>query len=260
MGQWTNQNYCLVLSGRKDHPEKAITTQNLKQCLLLKGINFNTHGKFFETSTLTYKGKIEEIPDELFNDAIMFSLFYIGCNFTNKGQKNFIMPFTHKELGCAKNNLNVLIPDFEEQTDVFSGCAASRHSFDFREFLTQFTFSAEAKNLYAAGLKIFRYYHNNPEYQNKDWNDSFYDITNAIMGKNPDNFISLNTESDTRVTKVKTTKGSKGFGRNTIKFAVSDEYMKIFTDFFDKRDALAQKINDELVAAGLLLWHRENIY
>lgn len=170
------------------------------------------------------------------------------------------MPFTHKELGCAKNNLNVLIPDFEEQTDVFSGCAASRHSFDFREFLTQFTFSAEAKNLYAAGLEIFRYYHNNPEYQNKDWNDSFYDITNAIMGKNPDNFISLNTESDTRVTKVKTTKGSKGFGRNTIKFAVSDEYMKIFTDFFDKRDALAQKINDELVAAGLLLWHRENIY
>ena len=80
------------------------------------------------------------------------------------------------------------------------------------------------------------------------------------MGKNPDDFGELETENDTRITKVKTTKGSKGFGRNTIKFAVSNEYLPVFLNFFDKRDILAQKINDELVAAGLLLWKRENIY
>jgi hypothetical protein len=256
LGQWTNQSYCIVISNRLSHTQ-YITTQNLQYALLLKGINFNTHAKYFETSDLTYKGKIEDISEELFNDAIMFSQFYIGNAFTNKGQKNYIMPFTSEELGCEKNDLNVLFPQ-DANVDLFS--ENIEKPFDFREFFHSFKYSKQAKKLYSAALKVFKYYHSQDCYKNKDFNDSFYDITNAIMGKDPENFQDLQTDNDTRITKVKTTKGTRGFGRNTIKYAVNSEYLPIFEEFFDARDTLARKINKELVDQGLLLWERENIY
>lgn len=256
LGQWTNQNYCLVLSNRSTH-NQHITTENIGIALMLKGLNFNTHGKYFETSNLTYKGKLNDICKELKIDAIVFSLFYKGNNFSNKeGQKNYVMPFTAEELGCAKNDLNVLFP---QMGDLFDGPSISE-PFDFREFLHQFEFSEEAKALYQAALEVFRYYHRSDEYANKDFNDSYYDITNAIMGKDVSTYKTMDKADDKRITKVKTTKGTKGFGRNTIAFAVGSKDLPIFYRFFDARDVLAKKINRLLVEQGLLLWERENIY
>lgn len=256
LGQWTNQNYCLVLSNRNTHSQH-ITTKNIGVALMLKGLNFNTHGKYFETSNLTYKGRLNDISNELKNDAIVFSLFYKGNNFSNKeGQRNYIMPFTADELGCAKNDLNVLFP---QMGDLFDELSLS-DPFDFREFLHQFEFSEEAKALYKAALEVFRYYHRSDEYANKDFNDSYYDITNAIMGKDVSTFQTLDRADDKRITKVKTTKGTKGFGRNTIAFAIESKYLPIFYRFFDARDILAKKINKQLVEQNLLLWERENIY
>lgn len=256
LGQWTNQNYCLVLSNRSTH-NQHITTENIGIALMLKGLNFNTHGKYFETSNLTYKGKLNDICKELKIDAIVFSLFYKGNNFSNKeGQKNYVIPFTAEELGCAKNDLNVLFP---QMGDLFDGPSISE-PFDFREFLHQFEFSEEAKALYQAALEVFRYYHRNDEYANKDFNDSYYDITNAIMGKDVSTYKTMDKADDRRITKVKTTKGTKGFGRNTIAFAVGSKDLLIFYRFFDARDVLAKKINRLLVEQGLLLWERENIY
>jgi len=234
-----------------------ITTGNLKYCLLSKGLIFNTHHKYFELNSIIYRGKIKNISNELFNDAIMFSQFYIGILFTNKGQKNYIMPFTAEELGCSKNDLNVLYP--QDNDDLLSSCN-TEEPFDFREFLSQFKFSMEAKNLYNAALEIFRYYHKNPQYINKDYNDSFYDITNAIMGKDTSAFKKFEETNNKRILRTKTTKGTKGFGRNTIKYVVSSKDLHIFTAFFDARDILAKKINRQLVKQGLLLWERENIY
>ena len=285
-----------------------ITTDNLRYCLLSYGINFNTHDKYFERSYMAYKGKTENIPDELFSDAICFTLFYKAVAFTNRGQKNYIMPFTAQQLGCAENDLNVLLPPLENPTlpplenptlfdEMFryaqhdgtrhSEAIPSRHSerseesrtrdvsaspqhdgstqydsrrqeFDFRVWLRQFSFSEEAKNLFAAALEVFRYYH--ATYAEHDWNDSFYDITNAIMGKDTSEFKTLDAKTDTRITRVKTTKGTRGFGRNTIKYAVPSSALPTFINFFDARDVLARKINRELLEAGLLLWERENIY
>lgn len=230
----------------------SITTNNLKYCLLHKGINFNTHIKYFERSNNVYRGKIEDIKEELFNDSIMFSLFYKNCAFSNKQNKNYIMPFTSEMLNCNKNDLNVLTNNTEN--NLFS----ADEVFDFREWLKQFNFSKEAKDLYKSALQIFLYYHKN--YSNTDYNDSFYDITNTIMNKDTNNFKTLSKENDTRINKTKTTKGTIGFGRNTIKSVVNSEYLPIFFDFFDKRDVLAKKINKQLVEGGLLLWERENIY
>lgn len=256
LGQWTNQNYCLVLSNRQTHSQ-LITSGNIEYALLLKGINFNTHGKYYETSNLTYKGIFEDINYELKTDAIMFSLFYKGILFSNKeGQKNYIMPFTAEELGCAKNDLNVLFPIM---ADLFDEQYEGK-PFDFREFMGQFEFSEEAKALYKAALEVFKYYHRSDEYPNKDYNDSYYDITNAIMGKDVTTYATMDKAKDKRITKVKTTKGTKGFGRNTIAFAVGSKDLPIFTRFFDARDTLAKKINRQLVEQGLLLWERENIY
>ncbi len=256
LGQWCYLNSCMKISNGGKEKAKKITSENIKWCLVSKGLCFNTHHKYFEWNYLVYKGHVTEISKELLSDAIMFSLFYKGILFSNKGQENYIMPFTAEELGCAKNDLNVLLP---EMNDLF-GTQPLAKPFDFREFLKQFEFSAEAKALYQAALEIFKYYHRSDEYPNKDYNDSYYDITNAIMGKNVSSFTTLDKANDKRITKVKTTKGTKGFGRNTIASAVGSKDLEIFFRFFDTRDVLAKKINKQLLEQNLLLWERENIY
>ena len=80
------------------------------------------------------------------------------------------------------------------------------------------------------------------------------------MGKDATSFSTLDKENDTRITKVKTTKGTKGFGRATIANVVPSNDIPIFTRFFDARDILAKKINKLLIEQKLLLWERENIY
>lgn len=233
-----------------------VTTGNLKLCLLSKGLIFNTHHKYFELNSFVYRGTVQEIPTELFNDAIMFSQFYKGILFTNKDKKNYIMPFTANELDCGINDLNVLFP--EGDANLFG--EQKEKAFDFRKFMQQFDFSAEAKALHDAALQVFRFYHQSDAYQDKDWNDSFYDIANAIMRKDITTFKSLDKPNDRRITKVKTTKGTRGFGRNTIVGFVPETALPMFYDFFDKRDALAEKINQELLDSHFLLWKRENIF
>ena len=233
-----------------------VTTHNLMYCLLSKGLIFNSHHKYFELNSTVYRGQLDDISEELKTDAIIFSLFYKGLLFSNKGQKNYIMPFTAQELGCNRNDLNVLYSD-ESQNDIFS----QGQYFDFREFLRQFTFSKEAKDLYIAALQVFKYYHSCQEYaHDRDWNDSYYDIANAIMGKDISSYSTVDSKNDKRITKVKTTKGTKGFGRKTIKSVVAAKDLPIFTNFFDARDVLAKKINKQLVEQKLLLWERENIF
>jgi hypothetical protein len=251
LGRWSYLQGAIDISNGEDGNNR-ITTNNLKYALLSKGINFNTHGKYFERSGYCYRGLVSEIPKELFNDSIMFSLFYKGIQFTNKEKPNYIMPFASKELNCNKNDLNVLRND----ADLLN---SEGESFDFRQWLEQFEFSLEAKALYQSALQVFLYYHKN--YQNTNYNDSFYDITNAIMGKDTTKFKTIDKEIDTRTLyRVKTTKGTTGFGRNTVKSVVGSKDLPIFYDFFDARNILAQKINKKLVESGLLLWERENIY
>lgn len=260
LGQWSYlQNVINIGNGGIEREKFKITTKNLKYCLISKGLNFNTHAKYFEYNDYVYRGKFSNISEELQSDAIMFSLFYIGNFFSNKlpNKRNFIMPFTKEELkgfGFITNDFNTLL---RQQSDILG--ETDTKEFDFRIWLQQFKFSNEALALKSAALNIFKYYHKH--YKNTNPNDSFYDITNTIMKKNSSQFKSLDSEKDTRINKIKTTKGTRGFGRNTIKSVIKNEDdLKMFYDFFDKRDILAKKINKQLVEQGLLLWERENIY
>ena len=296
IGLWSYLNSTLNITNKGKKTSYKITTKNLVWCLLSAGINFNTHHKYFERNDYVYRGCVEDIPRELFTDSIAFSLFYKKFAFTNKGgYKNYLMPFGAELLGCNPNALNVLhlergifekpptplkggtpndLKDFNDFKDHKNlkdspspqgrgqGGEVKSAFFDFRRWLQQFDFSPEAQALFQAALKIFRWYHQNPRFaKTRDWNDSWYDITNAIMGKDDSSFQTLDAEEDTRfLYKVRTTKGTRGFGRNTIKSAVASEDLPMFYHFFDVRDTLARKINKELFDAGLLLWERENIY
>ncbi|MBR3091287.1 MAG: hypothetical protein IKH10_04765, partial [Bacteroidetes bacterium] len=258
LGNVTYLNDVIKIGNGGIDRDNNVTTGNLKLCLLSKGLIFNTHHKYFEWNSIVYRGRIEDISAELFSDAIMFSLFYKNNFFSNKEYKNYIMPFKAEELVCKKNDLNVLYPE-NNNSDLFVQDNDEK-PFDFREFLSQFNFSKEAKDLYNASLEIFKYYHKCNDYIDKDWNDSFYDVTSTIMGKDSSSFKELESDNDTRINKVRTTKGTRGFARTTIKYFVNSEFVPMFIHFFDVRDVLAKKINKQLVDQKLLLWERENIY
>ncbi|EAH5982559.1 hypothetical protein EF869_04405 [Campylobacter upsaliensis] len=180
------------------------------------------------------------------------------------------MPFSAEELGgaCRHNDLNVLYPENAEligyDISVLDTPEVQKKKrnlelapFDFREFLQQFSFSKEAKSLFNAALEIFKYYHANPYYQNKDYNDSFYDITNAIMGKDKN---APTSKRNNQTIRTNTTKGTLGFGQKNIKFVIPSNDLKLFNHFFEVRKILAEKINEELLDSKLLLWKRENIF
>ena len=255
---YMTSGYSINLTNKISKNTNKITSHNLKYCLLSKGLIFNTHNHYFERNQYVHKGKVQDISDELLADSLMMALFYKNCAFSNKGQKNYIMPFTAEELECSKNDLNVLYS--QDKNDSLFSSADVEPPFDFRNFLKRFRFSKEAKDLYYAALEIFKFYHKNNEYIGKDYNDSFYDITNTIMGKDTSSFKELQTDNDTRINQTKTTKGTRGFGRHTIKSVINSAYLPIFENFFNKRDILAHKINRQLLEQGLLLWERENIY
>ena len=85
----------------------------------------------------------------------------------------------------------------------------TKQKFDFREWMqSEVQMSQEAQAVYDAALAIARYYHNHEAYvDGRNWNDSFYDIKNAIMAKDATAYQQRNTNKDRRVTKVKTAQG-----------------------------------------------------
>ena len=88
LGNYSYLESSINMTNKPSKNQTPITTENLQYCLLSKGLNFNTHHKYFERNDYVLKGKISEIPQELFNDSIAFSLFYLRMAFTNKAVTN----------------------------------------------------------------------------------------------------------------------------------------------------------------------------
>ena len=133
--------------------------------------------------------------------------------------------------------------------------------FNFREWMKDIDMSDEAKAVYDAALDIARYYHKHPAYASeRDWNDSFYDIKNAIMEKDAKGYQPLSKANDKRMTRVKTQKGAKGFSRINVRKVTDAKYWPLFDRYFDAMTTLAEKIIRQMVEARLLLWQPSNIY
>ncbi|WP_213272997.1 hypothetical protein [Campylobacter vulpis] len=88
MGNYSYLSSTINLTNKPSKNQTPISTENLQYCLLSKGLNFNTHHQYFKCNDYVLKGKISEIPQELFNDAIAFSLFFKNCAFVNKAVTN----------------------------------------------------------------------------------------------------------------------------------------------------------------------------
>lgn len=259
LGQHTVDHYCIMISNRIDS-NRYITTKNLRDVLVLKGINFNTHPKYYETQKHIYRGHVSDVTQELENDAIIYALFYKGNAFSNKeGHKNYLMPFAADELGCGSNDLYELFPKNEYSIPFPDGTQEERR-FNFREWIGKLQMSDEAKAVYETALAITRYYHTHPAYADRrNWNDSFYDIKNAIMEKDAAGYQPLDTPNDRRMTRVKTQKGVLGFSDINVRKVTSKEYWPMFDHYFAAMDVLANKIINMMVKKGLLLWHPSNI-
>ncbi len=255
IGSWCYlQNVLNIGNGGKNRNNK-ITTNNLEYCLVSKGLSFDTDAKYFEYNDFCYKGTFEDLSEELKNDAIMMSLYYIGNFFSNKTKVNYLQPFKYEELGCGYNELNNL--EWREATKNEEGAS---HVFDFREWFHKLKFSKEALELYKRALGVFKYY--KKTYNDADWNDSFYDISVRIMQKGQ--CQELDRKDDDRIHKIKTTKGQTGFSEQALckpnNQYITNDAVPTFKAFFEARTRLAEKINRQLVEAGLLLWERENIF
>ena len=260
LGQHTIDHYCIMISNHTDS-NRYITTGNLRDVLVLKGINFNTHPKYYETQSQIYRGNTTDIPVELQDDAIIYALFYKGNAFSNKdGVQNYLIPFTHEELGCGKNDLYELTPKSEYSIPFPDGTEETSR-FNFRVWMNDVQMSQEAKKVYNAALAVARYYHSHPAYADgRDWNDSFYDIKNAIMEKDAKGYQPLVKANDKRMTRVKTQKGAKGFSRINVHKVTDAKYWPLFDLYFDAMATLAEKIIRQMVETRLLLWQPSNIY
>lgn len=88
LGNYSYLESSINMTNKPSKNQTPITTENLQYCLLSKGLNFNTHHKYFERNDYVLKGKLSEISQELFSDSIAFSLFYLRMAFTNKAVTN----------------------------------------------------------------------------------------------------------------------------------------------------------------------------
>ncbi|EAK7235630.1 hypothetical protein CCP93_06705, partial [Campylobacter upsaliensis] len=84
LGNYSYLESSINMTNKPSKNQTPITTENLQYCLLSKGLNFNTHHKYFERNDYVLKSKLSEISQELFSDSIAFSLFYLRMAFTNK--------------------------------------------------------------------------------------------------------------------------------------------------------------------------------
>ena len=81
------------------------------------------------------------------------------------------------------------------------------------------------------------------------------------MGKDPNFDYKKKADSNKySLEQHRTTRGTRGFGRNRLKNVVPSKELPIFERFFEVRDILARKINKQLLDLGILLWERENLY
>jgi hypothetical protein len=224
--------------------KNKIATGNLEDVLLQSGVLYNSDLKYYEYYRTLAKAPDGKIKEQLKSDLITLALFY-KTNATGKDSKsgehiNYFVPFTEKELGFPSGKLAIAFPPK----------GSDEEPFDFRIWYNQYKRSAEAEALYRAALKIYRFYH-----------QRFSGRTNPNDGWN---VIKLALCQDTLDTKIKlagnysVTQGSnsrKGEDSYWNPKKLDSKYgVLLFSDYDRALLGLMQRVQDELVAAGIYLF------
>ena len=72
LGNLSYMEDVINLTNKESKNGNIITTDNIKWCLLSKGLCFNTHHHYFERNSLVYKGRVEDIND-IFSSFVLIS-------------------------------------------------------------------------------------------------------------------------------------------------------------------------------------------
>ena len=131
-----------------------------------------------------------ETDVEFQNDCFAFTLFHGSNNISSKDGVNHWIPFTENEINARDKFGSHFMVSFIGGKIIQNGYS---NLFEQEEdkFCIKRKFSLEAKNVFDAGRKLWRYYHAQP---NANVNASLYDIRDHFQGR--DDKGKMNPKSD----------------------------------------------------------------
>jgi hypothetical protein len=156
------------------------------------------------------------------NDCVVFTLFHTKNNIQSKYGVNHWIPFTEEEINAKNNFESHFMIDFIKDKTIH---VESKELFgEFSKKHKALKFSNEAKAVFKAGKKIWKYYHAQPSC---NVNASLYDIKDFFQGR--DNSGKMNNKSG------------------------DDTYNTLISELSTTLKALALKIQPKVYEYGFLL-------
>jgi len=163
-----------------------------------------------------------ENDNEFQNDCVIFTLFHGQNRITSNDGDNHWIPFTEEEIGITgkfkshfMSNFIAGKVDINKENDFFKNNENKKRS--------KLKFSKEAKDVYNAGLKLWKYYLSKSRV---NINASFYDIRAYFQGFNKDKMNIKSTD---------------------------EEYNTLIGNLREKMKILAKKIEPKVYEYGFLL-------
>lgn len=134
---------------------------------------------------------------EFQNDCLAFTLFHSQNRISSKEGTNHWIPFTEEEVDAREKFESNFMSNFikgkinpgKPSIDIFSVVFEPRVHYE-----TPLKFSREAKQVFKAGLELWRYYHKQP---NCNVNASLYDIREYFQGRNAAGRMNSKSDDET---------------------------------------------------------------
>ena len=219
-----------VASGNLNNATKyKITATNLIQISIYLSVRLCIDSNWINNrDQFLYPTPKWETDKEFQSDCFAFTLFHGQNRITAREGVNHWIPFSEAEVGAAESFDSHFMKEFidgkikpKETKDIKTALLSENLSFIPTKPLK---FSKEAKDVFEAGKKLWRHYHQTGSYINV--NASYYDIRKYFQG----------TDAN---------------GRMNNK-SIDEEYSKLIKDLRDKMDILAKKIEPKIYEYGFL--------
>ena len=217
-----------------------ITYSNLIPFCIYLSVRLYANGTWInDRDQFLYPNDKWEEDKEFQNNCLAFTLFHGQNRITADAGVNHWIPFSEREVGAVDSFDSHFMKEFidgkisRQKVDCYTNKSYRNDDlknndnlFESKNFIPTkpLKFSKEAKDVFEAGKKLWKYYHTTGNYINN--NASYYDIRKYFQG----------TDSN---------------GRMNNK-SIDEEYNKLIKDLRDKMDILAKKIEPKIYEYGFL--------
>ena len=149
------------------------------------------------------------------NDCLAYTLFHRQNKITSKEGTNNWIPFTEQQVNAKEKFTSNFMTDFINGKIKQETTTNELFANELNKFIPTkpLEFSKEAQEVFSAGLRLWKYYHQQPKC---NVNASFYDIKEHFQGRNKAGRMNNKSEDET--------------------------YMELIRDLRVKLDLLAKKI------------------